>query len=181
MNAEINSKTLWDNAGKGGLILGAITVGFMLLSFATTLLPENSIGVFLSTILSFILWAAKFGGCIYVMYCLMKKFAADFPSADKAAVRKYGIFVGITSALIVAAFQLIYMLYIAPDTIAEAFETAMQTYSSMLDSNSMEVLEGLQDRMPVINFFTQFIYCSLFGLVIASIFAGKIRPDDPFA
>ena len=174
MDGEINKKNLWDCAGKGGLILGGITVGFLLLTYALELLPDNGAGVFIGTLLNFIIWAAKFAGCIYVLYRLMKKFATDFPTADKAMVRRFGFIVAGTSALIVSAFTLVYLLYIAPDTFENAIETAMQSYSGMLDSNSMEMLESMSGSMPAITFFSQFIYCTLFGFVASAIIAGRI-------
>lgn len=180
MNGELNKKNLWDSAGKGGLILGGITIGFLLLSYALELLPDNGAGVFIGTLLNFVIWAAKFIGCIYVLYRLMKKFAADFPTADKTMVRKFGFIVGGTSALIVSAFTLVYMLYISPESFEASIETAMQAYSGMLDSNSMEALESMSGKMPAITFFSQFIYCTLFGIVASAIIAGKIKPSNPF-
>ena len=110
MNSDISAKTLWDCGGKGGLILGGVTIGFMLLNLLVGLLPDSSVGVFLSTVLNFILWGAKLFCCIYVLYALMRKFTLDFPGSDRKTVRKYGVITGFTSAILVAAFSLVYYL-----------------------------------------------------------------------
>ena len=180
MTGEISRKTLWDSAGKGGLILGGITIGFMALNLLLELLPQNSVGTFLTTILSFIIWAAKLFCCVYVLFALMRKFTLDFPGADKATVRKFGVIVGFTSALIYSAFTLVYFLYINPDALTESFAAATDAYSGMLDSNSMQALEQMQGSMPGIMFFGTLVYCTLFGWAASAIIASRLVKDDPF-
>ena len=180
MTGEISRKTLWDSAGKGGLILGGVTIAFMALNLVLELLPDNSIGTFLTTILSFIIWAAKLFCCVYVLFALMRKFTLDFPGADRATVRKVGVIVGFTSALIYSAFVLVYFLYINPDALAESFAAATDAYSGMLDSNSMQAIEQMQGSMPAIMFFGTLVYCTLFGWAASAIIASRMVKDDPF-
>ena len=180
MTGEISRKTLWDSAGKGGLILGGVTIAFMALNLVLELLPDNSIGTFLTTILSFIIWAAKLFCCVYVLFALMRKFTLDFPGADRATVRKFGVIVGFTSALIYSAFVLVYFLYINPDALAESFAAATDAYSGMLDSNSMQAIEQMQGSMPAIMFFGTLVYCTLFGWAASAIIASRMVKDDPF-
>ena len=180
MTGEITGKTIWDSAGKGGLILGGVTIGFMALSLLLELLPDNSVGTFLTTILNFLIWAAKLFCCVYVLYALMRKFTLDFPGADRATVRKFGVATGFMSALIYSAFTLIYFLYINPDALAESFAAATDAYSSMLDSNSMEAIEQMQGKMPAVMFFANLVYCTLFGWAASAIIASRLVKDDPF-
>lgn len=180
MNSDISAKTLWDSGAKGGLILGGITIAFMLLGLLPGLLPDSSIGVFLTTVLSFILWGAKIFCCVYVLFALMRKFTLDFPGADRKTVRKFGVITAFTSALIFAAFILVYYLYIAPDALNESFAAATEAYSSMLDSNSMQALDQIQGSMPAIMFFAMLIYCTLFGWAASAIIASRLVKDDPF-
>ena len=180
MTGEISKKALWDSAGKGGLILGGVTIGFAALSLLVGLLPDGSVGTFLSTILSFIIWAAKLFCCVYVLFALMRKFTLDFPGADRSTVRKFGVITAFTSAIIYSAFMLVYMLYINPDALAESFDAATEAYSGMLDSNSMQALDAMQGSMPAITFFGTLIYCTLFGWAAAAIIAPRLVKDDPF-
>ena len=57
----------------------------------------------------------------------------------------------------------------------------MQMYSSMLDSNSMAMLEKMEDSFPQISFFSNLIYCFLFGLVLSAILSRNIPKRDLFA
>ena len=180
MTGEISRKTLWDSAGKGGLILGGVTIAFMALNLVLELLPDNSIGTFLTTILSFIIWAAKLFCCVYVLFALMRKFTLDFPGADRATVRKFGVIVGFTSALIYSAFLLVYFLYINPDALTESFAAATDAYSGMMDSNTLEAVEQMQGSMPAITFFGTLVYCTLFGWAASAIIASRLVKDDPF-
>ena len=180
MSGDISRKTIWDSAGKGGLILGGVTIGFMALSLLLQLLPDNSVGTFLTTILDFIIWGAKLFCCVYVLYALMRKFKADFPGADRATVRKFGIITGFTSAIIYSAFMLVYFLYINPDALAESFAAATDAYSGMLDSNAMSAMEQMQGSMPAIMFFGTLVYCTLFGWAASAIIASRLVKDDPF-
>ena len=180
MNSDISAKTLWDSGSKGGLILGGITIGFMLLNLLVTLIPSSSVGVFLSTVLNFLIWGAKLFCCVYVLYALMRKFTMDFPGADRATVRKFGVITSFTSALLFAAFILVYYLYIAPDALSDSFAQATEAYSSMLDSNSMAALDQMQGSMPAIMFFTMLIYCTLFGWAASAIIASRLKKNDPF-
>ena len=39
----------------------------------------------------------------------------------------------------------------------------------------------MESKMPVIAFFSNFIYCFLFGTILSAILAPNIVKDDPFA
>ena len=46
----------------------------------------------------------------------------------------------------------------------------------------MEMMEQMQGQMPVIAFFSTFIWCFLYGSVLSSILSSRIGRDvDPFA
>ena len=53
---------MWNTAAKAGLALGLVSSAYM---FITQLMAEAS--GFLISIVSLLLWAAKFGGCIWLM------------------------------------------------------------------------------------------------------------------
>ena len=73
------------------------------------------------------------------------------------------------------------MLYINPDAIEQAFNIALSQYSSMLDSNLLTIIENFKDNMPMISFFSNFIYCFLYGTILSSILSRYIPKTDPFA
>ena len=51
----------------------------------------------------------------------------------------------------------------------------------MLDSNSMSMLEKMEEDYPQISFFSTLIYCFLYGTVLSAILSRNIPERDPFA
>ena len=72
MEQKALRKILWEEAGKAGLALGAVSTAYLFLAqFAGTV----KMPALLSMLVTTILWAGKFGGCIWLMMYFMKKFA----------------------------------------------------------------------------------------------------------
>ena len=182
MEESFTKKEFWDSAGKAGLVLGAVPILYMLIE--QLLLPglTEKIGAFPSTTVSMILWAAKFAGCILLMRWFMKRFAARFDNVTRRDVSRYGTAIALTSALIFSAFVLAWSKFIDPEMFSRAFDMAAEQYSSFMDANTTEMMEQMKGSMPVIAFFSNFIYCFLFGTILSSILAPGIGKDDnPFS
>ncbi len=182
MEETFTRKDFWDGAGKAGIVLGVVSILYMLIEqFLLQGLAEK-IGTFPSTIITYVLWAAKFAGCILLMRWFMKRFADRFEDVTRRDVSRYGNAVALTSALIYSAFVLAWSKFIDPDMFSRAFEIAAEKYSSMMDSNTMDMMEQMKGKMPVIAFFSNFIYCYLFGAILSSILAPGIGKDsNPFS
>ena len=67
-------KNLWNGAAKAGLALGGVSSVYL---FASQFMTAAGMSGFLSGLFSLLLWAAKFGGCIWLMKFFMKKFASE--------------------------------------------------------------------------------------------------------
>ena len=182
MEETFTRKDFWDGAGKAGIVLGVVSILYMLIEqFLLQGLAEK-IGAFPSTIITFVLWAAKFAGCILLMHWFMKRFADRFEDVTRRDVNRYGNAVALTSALIYSAFVLAWSKFIDPDMFSRAFEIAAEQYSSFMDSDTMDMMEQMKGKMPVIAFFSNFIYCYLFGAILSSILAPGIGKDsNPFS
>ena len=182
MEETFTRKDFWDGAGKAGIVLGVVSILYMLIEqFLLQGLAEK-IGAFPSTIITYVLWAAKFAGCILLMRWFMKRFADRFEDVTRRDVSRYGNAVALTSALIYSAFVLAWSKFIDPDMFSRAFEIAAEQYSSFMDSNTMDMMEQMKGKMPVIAFFSNFIYCYLFGAILSSILAPGIGKDsNPFS
>ena len=116
------------------------------------------------------------------MRWFMKRFAGRFEDVTRRDVNRYGNAVALTSALIYSAFVLAWSKFIDPDMFSRAFEIAAEQYSSFMDSNTMDMMEQMKGKMPVIAFFSNFIYCYLFGAILSSILAPGIGKDsNPFS
>ena len=167
---------MWNTAAKAGLVLGLVSTTYM---FVTQLMAGAS--GFIMTILSFLLWAAKFGGCIWLMSYFMKKHVAAHPEADNKGTFNLGMATALLSALVYSAAAFANMAFISGDAIAEQVNLTMQQMGSMMDSNSMALMESYMEKLPQITFFSNLLYCFVFGTVLSYILSRNIPSRDPFA
>ena len=171
-------KPLWNHAGIAGLILGLISAASM---FAGQLFSTLSLPGGVSSLLSMILWAAETGGCIYFMSFFMKRFSAACPSADNSATFRMGMATAFLSALVYSTAYFANMAYISADFFAGQYQALVQQMTPMLDSNSKVLIEKMLDRMPQITFFSNLVYCFIFGTVVSAVLSRSIPQRDPFA
>ena len=178
MEQNVIQKNMWNNAGKAGLVLGLISTAYM---FVTKWTGQAEMSGFLSMMLNGILWCLKFGGCIWVMMFFMKRFCAENPEADNKNTRRLGIMMAFLSALVFSAFSLADIAFISPDFYTDQIDQAMQPAAPMLDSNSLAEVENMMNRLPQITFFSNLIYCFVYGSILAAILSRYIPSNDPFA
>lgn len=178
MEQNIMRRNMWNSAGKAAIILGLISTAYL---FITQYTGHLQLPVFIGALLGFILWAAKFGGCIWLMMFFMKKFVKENSGTDNSATLKFGMITAFLSALIFAAAAFADVAFINTDQYAEVIDTTMQTYAKMLDSNSMNALDKLVDKLPQITFFSNLIYCFFFGSVLSAILSRNIPSKNPFS
>lgn len=179
MEKTLSRRDIWDGAGKAGLVLGLVSIAYVLLSWLLTKLGGSTGMALLSTLLAFVLWVAKFAGCILLMKLFMTRFAAAHPDADNSDTFRFGMVTALLSALIFSAFDMAYLTWIAPDTLAQAMEAVQESYGSMLPAESLEALENI--NFGTVTFFVNLIYCFLFGTVLSAILSRNIPSRNPFA
>ena len=171
-------KSLWNHAGTAGILLGLISTASMSAGqFFSTL----NMSAILNILLGLVLWAAETGGCIYLMYLYMKKFSTACPSADNSATFRMGMATAFLSALVYSAASFANMAYISADFFTEQYQVLMQQMMPMMDSNSKALLEKMIGNMPQITFFSNLIYCFMFGTVVSAVLSRNIPSRDPFA
>ncbi|MCQ2177627.1 MAG: DUF4199 domain-containing protein [Bacteroidales bacterium] len=166
----------WNAAGLAGLVLGGVSIAYQLLSHLLMGLDS----AFLMFSGNTLLWIAKFVGCILLMKMFLKRYDSSEESGNGISLFKHGMLIAALSALVYSAFYFIYVKYIASGIFDEAFELMMERYSSFMDSNSLEQMENLRPDLPVITFFSNLIYCFLYGTVLSSILSRSIIYRDPF-
>lgn len=177
MNQDLNVRILWSKAGISGAALGIVSGIFIFIGQATGNIGSPAV----ATALSLVLWAIKFIGCIWLMRFFMKKLCEEYGNATNADTFKFGMMTALLSALIYSAINLANILFVSPDFFAAQMQEAIRSYSSMLDSNSMAMLEKMEDAYPQIAFFSNLIYCFLYGTVLSAILSRNIPVRDPFA
>ncbi len=179
MENRIPRKDLWDSAGKAGLVLGLVSCAYVIITFFLAKLSGSTGTAFLVVLLNFLLWAAKFGGCIYLMKLFMTKYAAAHPGLDNSDTFRFGMVTALLSALVFSAFDMAFVTWVAPDTFSQAIEAAQESYGSLLPADSLEAMEEM--NFGLISFFTNLIYCFLFGTVLSAILSRNIPSRNPFA
>lgn len=180
MEAELNGKTIWNEAGKAGIALGGTVIGCSLLSSGLGHLGGGTMVTFLVSVINFLVWLAKLVGCIWIMRYFMQKLVRDYPEADNHHTYVLGVESAILSALIVAAFTMATVMFVSPESYQEAFETAMAQTSAMLDSNSRAMIEGMMQNLPIIMFVSNLVYCFIYGWILSAILSRNIPSSNPF-
>ena len=154
-------KEMWNSAGKAAIILGLVSSAYL---FMTQYLSQLQMPAAVNMLIGFMLWAAKFAGCIWLMLFFIRKFVKENPQADNSSSFRFGIITSLLSALI-----------------TEQMDMIMQSYARIMDSNTMNAMEKMLDMMPQITFFSTLAYCFLFGTALSAILSRNIPSRDPFA
>lgn len=179
MEKSITNNSLWDKAGKAGLVLGLVSVAYLAITQFMPSSAESFGGGALLSLANLVLWGAKFYACIYLMKLFMKKYADETPDVMNSDTFKFGVVTAVLSALIYSAFYLAYATLINPDMFTEAIEVAKESYGSIMTSEALDALENM--NFTTLSFFSNFIYCTLFGTVLSAILSRNIPSRDPFA
>lgn len=176
--SEVSKNSILNWASVAGLALGAVSTAYF---FITQYLPKLIDSAVAVTAIDTVLWGLKFVGCILLMKIFMQKLVLSESGATAAHTFRMGMYAAIFSALIFAGANLAYILYINPGSIEEAFALVKSQYASILDSNSLAAMESVEDRIPQISFFSNLIYCALYGTALSGILCRYIPRRDPFA
>ena len=178
MEQNVIQKNMWNTAGKAGLFLGLTSTAFL---FISQFLGQIEIPALVSSILSFVLWSAKFVGCIWIMKYFMKKFASENTSTTNAGTFKLGMITAILSALVYSAVTFANVAFISPELFEEQMNVVMQQMAPMMDSNSMNQMDELMAKLPQITFFSNLFYCIIYGSCLSYILSRNIPSKNPFA
>ena len=57
----------------------------------------------------------------------------------------------------------------------------MQSAAPMLDSNSLKEIDKMSENLPQLTFFSNLIYCFVYGSLLSVILSRYIPSNDPFA
>ena len=169
--------TFWESAGKAGLALGGVSILYMVI---TALIGNGSSDApsALLRLFSALLWLAKLVGCIYLMRFFMLRFSNDNPSADNGRVFRFGMVVALLSALLYAGASLAYSSFINPHLFEDAFAQLLD--NPMFADQMGDQMEELLPRLPAISFYSNLIYCFLFGTIVSAVFSRNIPKRNPF-
>ena len=168
MTKQIDNTVLWNEAAKAGAYFGAVSVGCLALKeWAGT-----SGSTFLIQAASIILWAVEFFGCILLMKNVMLSLRDRYEDVKMADTYRLGRRAALLSGLLLASAQVLFILKMPQEQMDE-FVNQMMT-ALPVGAAGREEVEGMMDKLPVITFFSQWLYCFLYGTVLASVMSRYI-------
>lgn len=168
MREKVTQQSLWHEAGRAGLVLGLTCCAYSLITNWMTYSVSG--GGVLSTALGFVLWIVKFLLCLGLFRMYVKRFAALYDGVGPRERVRFGRRAGLLSALVFAAYILAEYKYIFPAAFSDQWDAIMGVYASRLDSDTLSAMDTVKDSMPLIAACVKFIYCYLWGSVLALIF-----------
>lgn len=167
----------WNVAARYGLIFGVISAAYLYYGHLQIALGWG--GLF-SGFVGFVIWIAKFVGCIMLMKHVMTKFVIDNPEATNSDVFKLGALIATLSALVYAVVNVADQLYVFPEYYQEIYAVMITEYSKILPSQQVEEIKVILAGAPKIAFIGNFIYCALYGTILSLILSRNIPSRNPF-
>ena len=170
----------FNSAAKAGLALGGVSVAGMLIPWLLGKIGGDSRAALMAiSAVNTLLWAFKLFICIYLMRFFMRRFSARVPEADNSRVFRFGALTALLSALVFSAFYMAYLMFIDPESINMALDIIRD--NPMMDSASIAAVEEMAPTLPSYAFFSNLIYCTIYGTVLSAILSRNIPPRNPFA
>ena len=167
----------WNMAGKYGLVFGLISAAYLYYRHLTVALGLTG---FVSSALGFIIWAAKFVGCIKLMKYCMNRFTIGNPTATNSDTFKLGTLIAMFSAIVFSVITVADHLYIFPEYYQSLYAAMIQEYSKFMSAARIDEMKAMLADAPKTAFIGTFIYCFLFGTVLSLILSRNIPSKDPF-
>lgn len=176
----IQQKIVWSDATKSGLVLGGVSIAYFLINILLGKLPEGKAVAVLVNVAGILLWVAKLVACISLMKFFMKKFAASHDGVTNQDTFRFGNATAFLSALLYSAVYLAWVTLVDSNMFADSMEQALAASSSMFGQAQLDAMEEMMPKLPAISFFTNLIYCWLFGVIVSAIFSRNIPSRNPF-
>ena len=168
MKNKMDNTAVWNEAGKGALYLGGLSVLCLSLKEVSALSGSN----FLITAASIILWVVEFFGCILLMKRFMLDFRDKYEGVQMADTARLGRRMALLSGLLLASAQALFIMQM-PQEEMNALVDQLSSAMSM-GASEREAMDGVISRLPVLTFVFQWLYCYLYGTVLASILSRYI-------
>lgn len=168
MKGKVDNTILWNEAAKAGALFGALSVSCLVLKE----LAGTSGSAFLVQAAAIILWAVEFFGCILLMKKVQLDLRDKYQGVKMADCFRMGRRAALLSGLLLASAQALIILYMPQETL----DTLVGELSSAMSMSpsQQEQVDGMLDKLPVMTFLFQWLYCYLYGTVLSSIMSRYI-------
>ena len=177
---EIERKSLWNEAARSGLVLGLISIVYMVCTALMGKIQASGAGAAVINVVDILLWVAKLVICIRLMKYFMLKNAAGNSEITNRESFRFGSSTALLSALLYSGFYLAWVLFIQPDMFVDSMDAALEMYENVLTADQLDSMKELAPKLPTITFFANLVWCWLFGTVLAAIFSRNIPSRNPF-
>lgn len=168
MKNKMDNTAVWNEAGKGALYLGGLSVLCLSLKEVSALSGSN----FLITAASIILWVVEFFGCILLMKRFMLDFRDKYEDVQMADTARLGRRMALLSGLLLASAQALFIMQMPQEEMNVLVDQLSSAMS--MGASEREAMDGVIPRLPVLTFVFQWLYCYLYGTVLASILSRYI-------
>lgn len=168
---NIDSNTIWNEAGKAGLVFGLFSTLCLSLKQLVGLSGSSALTITASAIL----WAVEFFGCIFLMRRYLIRMRDRF-SADMADCKSFGKRTALLSGLILAAAATYFILKMPSEETNKLIADA----TASLGSEERLRFAKAMDSFPLVFFFIQWFYCFIYGTILSSILSRYIIIEDIF-
>ena len=181
MKGKLDNTLLWNEAAKAGLLLGLVSVSCLLLKELAGASGSN----FLAQAAVIILWVVEFFGCILLMKKVQLDLRDKYEDVKVADTFRLGRRAALLSGLVLASAQALVIMYMPQETMDQLVSTVSESMN--MTTAQQEEVSGMMDKLPVLTFLFQWLYCFLYGTVLSSIMSRYIffqklfggRFDDP--
>ena len=174
MKGKLDNTILWNEAAKAGVLFGLVSVSCLALKELAGMSGSN----FLTQAAFIILWTVEFFGCIL----LMKKVQLDLRDKSQdvkmADTFKLGRRAALLSGLLLASAQALIILYMPQETMDQLVSAVSEAMP--MGAAQQEQMDGMLDKLPLLTFLFQWMYCFLYGTVLSSIMSRYIFLEKIF-
>ena len=173
---KLDSKTLWNEAGRVGFVFGGFSSLCLVLKEAAALTGST----FLVQAAAIILWAVEFFGCILLMKKYMLDLRDKFDGVTVVDTYRFGRRVALLSGLILAAVDAILIMKMPQDTVESVITELNTAISSRMGAGYEGEIGRFVDKLPLYTFLGQWLYCFLYGSLLSGIMSRYLYMQDAF-
>ena len=173
---KLDSKTLWNEAGRVGFVFGGFSSLCLLLKEGAALTGST----FLVQAAAIILWAVEFFGCILLMKKYMLDLRDKFDGVSMEDAYHFGRRVALLSGLILAAVDAVLIMKMPQDTVADVVNELNSAVTAKLGAGYEGEIGRVVDKLPLYTFIFQWLYCFLYGSLLSAIMSRYIFMQDLF-
>ena len=173
---KLDSKTLWNEAGRVGFVFGGFSSLCLVLKEASALTGST----FLVQAAAIILWAVEFFGCILLMKKYMLDLRDKFDGVTVVDTYRFGRRVALLSGLILAAVDTVLIMKMPQETLENVVSELSTAITSKMGAGYEGEIGRFVDKLPLYTFIGQWIYCFLYGSLLSSIMSRYLYVQDAF-